>query len=420
MLQSWRWYGPNDPVSLNDIQQAGATGIVTALHHIPNGEVWPKESIQIRQQEIAWNNIRQKKRPLHWAVVESLPVHEDIKRGLPSRDEYIANYCQSLRNLAACGIEIVCYNFMPILDWTRTNLAYEVEDGSRALRFDKTEFVAFEMFMLKRPGAQYLYSSRLIEKAQALVDNLDDNKRQDLESTLIAGLPGSDETYTLASVQKMLESYQDISADQLRENMIYFLERVIPVAEEVGVRMCVHPDDPPFSLLGLPRIVSTEEDVNYLFERVPSRANGLTFCTGSFGVREDNDLPGMVQRLGDRIHFVHLRSTKREEDGSFYEADHLTGDVDMYAVVKALVEEEQRRKKAGRKDQQIPMRPDHGHQMLDDLHKQTNPGYSCIGRLRGLAELRGLELGITRGIEELSKQPSNQLFSVNSSNGTAP
>lgn len=399
MLQSWRWYGPQDPVSLDDIQQAGATDIVSALHSIPNGEIWPKEAIELHQEEITWNKIRQKKRPLKWTVVESVPVHEDIKRGLPTRDAYIENYCQTLRNLAACGIKIVCYNFMPILDWTRTNLSFELADGSRALRFDKIEFIAFELFLLERSEAHYLYSTKQIEQAKAYVEALGEEGREQLKRTLIAGLPGSDETYTVSTVRQMLESYREISADKLRANMVYFLEKVIPVAEEVGLRMCVHPDDPPYSLLGLPRIVSTEADVNFLFEKVPSLANGLTFCTGSFGVREDNDLPGMVKRLGDRIHFVHLRSTKREEDGSFYEADHLDGDVDMYAVMHALVSEERRRKAEKRKDHQIPMRPDHGHQMIDDLHKSTNPGYSCIGRLRGLAELRGLEYGIVRGLE---------------------
>jgi mannonate dehydratase len=399
MLQSWRWYGPKDPVALDDIQQAGATGVVSSLHHVPVGEVWTQEEIRLRQRQIEWDEVRQRKRSLWWAVVESVPVHEDIKRGLPTRDAWIEKYGESLRNLAACGIDMVCYNFMPVLDWTRTNLLYEVADGSKALRFDRTEFIAFELFVLQRPGAESAYSPEEIKSAQTWLDQADEARLADLKATLLAGLPGSDETYDLATVRQILSTYQDISADQLRANMVYFLERVIPVAEEVGIRMGVHPDDPPFPLLGLPRIVSTDSDLDHLFGKVPSLANGLTFCTGSFGVRADNDLEGIARKWAERIHFIHLRATRREADGSFYEADHLDGDVDMYAVMKALLEEEQRRRQTGRADVHIPMRPDHGHLMLDDLKKKTNPGYSGIGRLRGLAELRGLELGLKRAFQ---------------------
>ncbi|MEM7655565.1 MAG: mannonate dehydratase [Bacteroidota bacterium] len=398
MLHSWRWYGPKDPVSLDDVQQAGAIGIVTSLHQIPVGDLWTKEAIQTRQRMIEWDEQRNKQRPLFWSVVESLPVHEDIKRGLASRDRWIELYQESLRNLAACGVEIVCYNFMPILDWTRTNLMYEVSDGSKALRYDRKEFIAFELFLLKREGAEEAYQADEIAQARVWFEQASPERIQDLHDTLLAGLPGADETYDLETVRDMLATYAEIDQEQLQANFVYFLEQVIPVAEEVGIRMCVHPDDPPFPLLGLPRIVSTDAHLDYLFGKVPSRANGLTFCTGSFGVRPDNDLAGMVRKWGDRIHFAHLRATKREKDGSFFEADHLTGDVDMYSVVKALLEEEARRTAANYADVHIPMRPDHGHLMLDDLHKSTNPGYSAIGRLRGLAELRGLELGIHRSI----------------------
>ena len=391
MIETWRWFGPTDKVTLDDIRQTGASGIVTSLYHLEPGIVWKKEEISSRLVEIAGSKSHLNN--LSWQVVESLPVSEVIKTGSHPRDEHIKAWIESMENLSELGIKVICYNFMPILDWTRTELAAPMSSGATAMYFDLLDFIAFDCFILERMDSQNDYEKQLVDKAKNRFEGFSEEKKLILSKNITAGLPGAGETLTFQEVKRRLDGYSGIDADKLRENFKYFLDAVVPTAEKLGVRLCCHPDDPPWPLLGLPRIMSTEEDYNWLVNVHPSKANGITFCTGSLGTSFENDLPGMVSRLGKHIHFFHLRNVTREQESiptSFYEDEHLSGNSDMIQIISEIIREENRRKAEGREDWSIPMRPDHGQNILDDHGRNAMPGYPAIGRLKGLAELRGV------------------------------
>ncbi|WP_028875814.1 mannonate dehydratase [Teredinibacter turnerae] len=383
MEHTMRWFGPADPVSLSDLRQAGCAGVVTALHHIPNGVVWQQADIEARKREIEAAGMR-------WNVVESLPVHEDIKSQQSGFEQLIENYKESLRNLAACDVRVVTYNFMPLLDWTRTDLGYAMPDGGKALRFDMIQVAAYDIHILQRPDAAADYSEIVQQLAAEKVAAMSDDDKIALEKTIVAGLPGSEVSFSTDAFLEAIMAYHDIGPEQYKANLIYFLQAICPLADELGIKLVVHPDDPPFAIYGLPRVVSTAQDLRDIFSAVPNPSNGLCFCAGSFSIRADNNLTEMVREFGERIHFIHLRNTQREEYGSFHESQHLNGSIDMYDVINAIMDV------SAARNESIAMRPDHGHQILDDLKKRANPGYSAIGRLKGLAELRGLELGIYR------------------------
>ena len=402
MKETWRWFGPDDPVSLQDIAQAGASGIVTALHHLSAGVIWSEKEISIRKKEIlkSKENIAV---DLQWTVVESLPVSEDIKRRSGDWRNHIKNYCISMENLAAAGISTICYNFMPILDWTRTELASKLPNGGTCMRFDLTDFIVFDVFILKRNRALKDYSKDLHYLARKRFENMSKKRKENLTSNVVSGLPGAAEKFSLEDVKNHLKKYENITEKILRRNLIDFLREVTPVAQDLGLRLCCHPDDPPFSLLGLPRIMSTESDYKIIMDEIPIQANGITLCSGSLGVRKDNDMTGMMSRLGDRVHFLHLRNVKRETDNipnSFYEAEHLNGNTDMVSLINSILKEENRRRNQGREDWSIPFRPDHGQNILDDLQRYSKPGYPAIGRLKGLAEIRGISTALSKQFED--------------------
>ncbi|MBC7757410.1 MAG: mannonate dehydratase [Phormidesmis sp. FL-bin-119] len=391
LKQTFRWFGPDDEVTLRDIRQTGASGIVTALHHIPCGEEWTSPEIAKRQNIIQAAG-------LDWSVVESVNIHETIKTGEPDRNYYIEKYALTLKNLAREGLKTVCYNFMPVLDWTRTHLDFRLPNQASALRYDASALAAFELYILERASAFNEYTPEQQKAAKVYLDKLSADEIELVTNVIMAGLPGTDKVFTLKEFREHLKSYAEVDAAKLKQNLAYFLRAIIPVAEEAGIKMCIHPDDPPFPILGLPRVVSDENDLKDIVSYAPSPSNGITLCTGSLGARADNDIPGIVERLGEHIHFLHLRNVQREADGSFYEAEHLSGSTNMYSVMKNVILEQQKRVKTGRNDIAIPMRPDHGHKILDDFKRNTYPGYSIIGRLKGLAELRGLEMGIKRSL----------------------